>query len=88
MIKAGSASLTPTQSRYGVCEIELLGIVLAAKQCQFYLQGLETFEVVKDHRPLLTVLHKDMCNVENLRLHRFREKIAHFNFEIFYIEGK
>ena len=51
LIQCGSASLSPTQSRYSTVELECLTIVHAIQKCHYYLVGITRFEVWKDHRP-------------------------------------
>ena len=88
IVKCSSATLMDAQRKYAVCEIEMLGIVLAVKKCAFYLSGMKHFEIVTYHRPLLGVFQKDLPEVENRRLHQLREKINHYNFKVSYNEGK
>ena len=50
LIQCGSASLTPTQTRYTKIELE----------CKYYLRRLPTFKVWTDHRPLVSIFQKNM----------------------------
>ena len=49
LIQCGSASLTPTQTRYATIELECMAIQWAIQKCSYYLPGLPTFEVWTDH---------------------------------------
>ena len=49
LIQCGSASLTPTQTRYATMELECMAIQRAILKCSYYLRGLPTFEVWTDH---------------------------------------
>ena len=88
IIKCGSTSLTDTQSRYAVIELEMLGIQYAISSCSYYLLGCQNFNVVTDHRPLLGIFKKDLRDVANARLQRLREKIANYNFTLEWRPGK
>ena len=88
LIKAVSCSITETQQRYATIELEMMAIVFGCNQCKHYITGLQNLEIVTDHRPLLGVLKRDLKDVQNMRLHRFREKINHLNFFVTYMAGK
>ena len=74
LIQCGSCSLTPTQQRYATIELECMVIQWAIKKCGFYLRGLQTFDVLTDHRPLVGIFRKQLSMLENNRLMRMREK--------------
>ena len=52
LVQCGSCSLTDAQTHYSTIELECLGIVWSSLKCDFYLRGLQSFEVWTDHRPL------------------------------------
>ena len=87
LIQCGSRSLSPAESRYSTTELECLAVYYAINESSFYLQGCN-FEVVTDHKPLLGTFDKPLSDVENARLLRFREKLAHFSFRLTYVPGK
>ena len=87
LIQCGSRSLSPTESRYSTTELECLAVYYAIRDSSFYLQGCE-FEVLTDHKPLLGTFDKPLSDIENARLLRFREKLAHFSFRLTYVPGK
>ena len=87
LVQCGSRSLNPAESRYSTSELECLAICYAIKECEFYLQGAN-FTVYTDHRPLVGVFRKSLHEIENARLLRFREKVAHFSFSVEYVPGK
>ena len=49
---------------------------------------MDTFKVITDHKPLKGVFQKDLPDVENVRLRRYREKLTEYNFQIEWREGK
>ena len=87
LIQCGSRSLLPAESRYSTTELECLAIYYAVKDCSFFLQGTD-FSVLTDHKPLVGTFLKPLSEIENARLLRFREKLAHFSFVVNYVAGK
>ena len=78
VVQCGSRFLSDTESRYAVVELELLAIVWALKKCRTFLMGLQHFEVVTDHKPLVPILNEYTLDaVENLRLQRAERKNEH-----------
>ena len=68
IVTCGSKSLTPTQKRYAIIELECLAIIWAIQKCSFYLKGLPTFSVLTDHRPLEGIFKKGIEEMVNPRL--------------------
>ena len=89
LVTCGSKSLTPTQQRYSsTIELECLAVHFAVSKCSFYLKGCESFTVATDHRHLEGVFKKDIFEIPNPRLQRFREKLAEFNMIVKWVQGK
>ena len=65
-----------------------MAITWAIRKCEFYLRGLEFFEVLTDHRPLVGTFKKSLNMLENPRLRRMREKVIEYCFEVKWVEGK
>ena len=70
LVQCGSRSLTETQRRYATIELEMLAIVWAVRNLDFFLRGLPSFAVWSDHRPLEGICMKEIFNIENPRLQR------------------
>ena len=88
LIKCGSASLTDCQRRYATCELEAMAITWACKKCQYYLEGNQLFTILTDHKPLEAMFKMNLEEVNNTRIHNFREKIAHLRFVVKYTAGR
>ena len=88
LIQCGSRSLTDAESRYAPVELECLGILWATEKCRHYLLGNPHYTVITDHNPLLGVFKRDIPNVDNKRLQRFRERLQPYNFTLEWTEGK
>ena len=81
MVKAGSRFISETVSRYVMMGIELLGVVWAVKKSKMFLQGLPEFEIVTDHKPLITILDSyHLDEIENPRLQRLRIQLLNYKF--------
>ena len=53
-----------------------------------YLAGREHFSIVTDHKPLLQIINtKSLCDIENPRLQRLREKLIPYNFTLEWKKG-
>jgi hypothetical protein len=87
LIQAGSRSLNDAETRYAVSELECLAIHYAVDKCSHYLIGSQ-FEVVTDHKPLLGTFSKPLDDIGNVRLRRYREKLAGYSFTVRWVEGK
>ena len=57
LVQCGSRFLTDTEACYATIELELLAVTWAASKCKFYLTGLQNFELVTDHRPLIPIIN-------------------------------
>ena len=88
LVQCGSRSLTGPESRWAVCELEILAIFYAITKCRHYLLGMEHFTVITDHKPLKGVFGKELCDIENARLRRYRERLTGYSFDIVWREGK
>ena len=89
LVQCGSRFLTDTETRYATIELELLAVVWAMKKCKFYLTGLQHFNLVTDHRPLVPILNTYTLDaIDNPRLQRLKEKIAAFAFTATWRPGK
>ena len=88
IIQAGSYAYTNTQKRYSASELEMLGVFIACKKCHYYLQGLERFQVLTDHSPLVEIFKKEIVDITNPRLRAFREKLMDMSIEAAYLPGK
>ncbi|QQP51098.1 Transposon Tf2-6 polyprotein, partial [Caligus rogercresseyi] len=75
ILRVGSRTLAPAETRYSVTEIELQGVVWATKKLKFYLRG-KAFEVIVDHKPIVSIInHKALDEIETPRIQRMKEKI-------------
>ena len=88
LINCNSASLNSAQRNYAMVELEALAIQWAIQKCHYYLFGMKHFNVVTDHKPLVSVFQQPLQELRNQRLARFREKLVDFNFSVSWSAGK
>ena len=88
IVQCGSYAINDTQKRYSATELEMLGVFVACKKCAYYLQGLDSFKVMTDHKALVQIFQKDIENIPNPRLRAFREKLMEMSIEAVYLPGK
>ena len=88
ILQAGSRFLTPTESRYAAIELELLAVVWAVTKCHLFLGGVEHFDIVTDHKPLLPILNSKLLHdIPNPRLQRLKQKLMEYVFTAHWNKG-
>ena len=87
LIQCGSRALTDAESRYAVCELEMLAICWSLIKCRHWVLGYDGLEVVTDHSALVQVFSKDCSTITNPRLRRFRERCMEFQFRVTWRKG-
>ena len=88
VIQCGSRSLSSAEKNYSTLELELTAIVWAIQKCSFFLKGINHFEVLTDHRPLVGIFAKNLPQVDNARITRLREKVLDQPFTVKWMAGK
>ena len=80
-VQWASKKLTPTESRYGISEKEMLAIYWGIRKFEYELRG-RRFKLVTDHKALENIRTKP--NFNNNRINRWVEQIQEFDFTIEY----
>ncbi len=83
-ISYGSAGLTHYQQNYTVTEMEMLAVVKAVKQNEYYLRPPSYFEVVTAHQPLATMM---TMNAPSPRLAHWIVYMQEFQYAVKYNPG-
>lgn len=59
----------------------MLVVAWTANKCKMFHMGLQNFEIVTDHNPLIPILNSHRLDeIDNPRLQRLRTKLMAFNF--------
>ena len=70
-------------------ELEMLAVVWATRKCKLYLAGMQHFDLVTDHKPLVPILNDYTLDmVETPRLQRLKEKLQLYSFTATWKKGK
>ena len=88
IVFAGSKRCSGAESRYAPIEGEALGVVWSLDKARMFTLGCPNLLVTVDHEPLVPILgNKDMADIANPRLYRFKERTLRYNFKIQYLPG-
>lgn len=88
LVDCGSRFLTDAETRYATIELEMLAIVFAVKKCRKFLLGRQEFDVITDHKPLISIVNnKGLNEIENPRLQRLKESISQYNLILKWRKG-
>ena len=89
MVQAGSRYLSEAESRYAMIELECLGAAWAMQKCRQFIEGLPTFELITDHKPLVPILNDhSLDKLDNPRILRLRLKMQRYQFKARWVPGK
>ncbi|KAL7852894.1 hypothetical protein SRHO_G00186790 [Serrasalmus rhombeus] len=80
-------SRTKTETKYAQIEKECLGLAYGLEIFHGYVYGLPTFTVETDHRPLVSIIKKNL-NEMSPRIQRLIMKLQRYDFELIYTPGK
>ena len=87
-IAFASRSLTSSEQKYSQIENELLASVWACQKFEKYLMGLNTFELLTDHKPLVPLLTTKDLDRAPPRCQRLLMRMARFNALVRHVPGK
>ncbi|XP_068245143.1 uncharacterized protein mRpL22 [Palaemon carinicauda] len=89
VVQCGSRFLADAETRYATIELEMLAVSWALTKCRLYLQGLPSFTLQTDHRPLVPIINSYTLDmVENPRLQRMKERMSQYQFTAMWRAGK
>ncbi|KZS10058.1 TE: Reverse transcriptase [Daphnia magna] len=75
-VQAGSRFLSDAETRYAMIELECLGVTWAMYKCRQFIEGLPSFEVITEHKPLIPILNDYVLDkLDNPRFFRLRLKM-------------
>lgn len=83
----GSKSLTDAQKNYGQIEKEFLAILSACHRFHHYIYGREVI-IQTDHKPLVSIIDKNLHDINSVRLQRIRIKLLKYRLRLVYVPGK
>ena len=79
LLMCGSRSVSETESKYAVTELELLAVTWALNKAKFYCAGAPQLELIVDHKPLVPIInHKSLGDLTTPRIQRLKERLQRF----------
>ena len=88
LVQAGSRFLSEAESCYAIIELEILAVAWAVIKCKIFLAGLQTFQIITDHNPLIPILNSHhLDEIKNPRLQRLRHRLMAYNFKAVWCKG-
>jgi len=87
VVAYASRALTPTEQRYAQIEKEMLAVVYGCEKFHKLLYGRDTFLVESDHKPLESILKKEIHKAP-LRIQRMILKLQPYDFNLVHKSGK
>lgn len=86
-ISYASRRLTECEQRYAPIEKELLAIIFALTKFHYYVYGRSVL-VLSDHKPLRSIMLKNIDKIPNSKLQRMRIKLLNHDVKVEYLPGK
>lgn len=86
-IAFASRSLSDSERNFSQIEKEFLSILFACKKFKFYTYG-RTVKVVNDHKPLTSIIKKEIHKIPSSKLQSIRIKLLNFDIQLEYAPGK
>ena len=86
LIGYASKSLPKACANYGITELEMTGLMVNMENWKFYL-GKKDFDAAVDHRAIPYIMQsKELPTTD--RIIRILQRLARFNFHLYYVKGK
>lgn len=86
IISYASRCLSDCEKEYGQIEKEFLAVYFGCKKFHNYIYGREIV-VKSDHKPLESIMKKDLSKIGSTRLQRLRLKLYKYNLKLEFIPG-
>ncbi len=81
VVQAGSRVLSDPETKYAMIELECLGAAWAMGKCRQFLEGLWSFELISNHKPLVPILIQfSPDKLDNPQILRLRLKMQRYAF--------
>ena len=86
-VSYASRRLSDTEERYAQVEKEFLAITFACKKFHYFIYGRD-IEIKTDHKPLISIMKKEIHKIPSAKLQRMRLRLLNYNLKVEYVPGK
>ncbi|CAI6377683.1 unnamed protein product [Macrosiphum euphorbiae] len=86
-IAFASRSMSETEISYAQIEKEFLSLIFACRKFHYYIFG-RTINALTDHKPLVSIMQKDVIKIPSNRLQKMRLKLLEYDIRLKYLPGK
>ena len=87
-ISSASRSLSDTEKKYAINELDLLAVVWGLEHFRLYIYG-QPIKLLTDHQALEPLIKRNRSNkTYSARLTRWLDRLAHFTINVNHIAGK
>jgi len=83
-----SRSLSDTEKSWAQIEKEFLAVTESCKKFHNYIYGKNNTIVYTDHLPLVSIMNKQLSQIQNNRIKRLKLKLIPYTFNLKYLPGK
>ena len=87
LVDCASRFFSPTEQNYFPIELEMLAVTWGCYKISLYLQGLTSFLIETDHKPLVPILNHKSLGETSPRIQRLRMKLLNFSFTAAHVSG-
>ena len=87
LIKCNSVFARAEWWNYVPIEVELLGVLYVALECDYYIRGAQSVEVRSDHKPLQDIFPKHLHELSDRSL-KIRIQLLDYNLDVKFVLGK
>ncbi|KAL1447515.1 hypothetical protein WDU94_010909 [Cyamophila willieti] len=81
-----SRSLTPTEKKLPIIELETVAIAFSCRKFHKYIWG-KSVVVESDHLPLVSIFNKNLCDIASERIVKLRLDLMRYDLKITYLQG-
>lgn len=85
-VSYASKSLTDTEINYGQIDKEFIAILFALKKFHNFVYGRHVI-IQTDHKPLVSLMNKDICKIPSSRLQKIKLKIRIYDISVYFVPG-
>jgi hypothetical protein len=83
-----SRSLRDNEKQWGQIDKEFLAILYSCQKFHYFIYGKPNIIVHSDHKPLVSIMAKEMNQINSARLQKIKMKLLKYDITVQYVPGK